>query len=185
MSIVCLYPLKANIVLPTNAELAILRVLWKKGPSTVRSFNVFIELEAAGAFGNRLSEPVSVLLTYGFLFVWAVLAIIWVFPSPSLSEGMSDWIRVLFMTFVPYVWLVDFLGCAFKSVYGRELLPWSLGLQVRSHSAPDHSGKLSVLTFPYRGRKRPLRHGIYDHELATKTIASWIDGRFQLSPVLS
>ena len=140
---------------------------------------------AAGAIGNRLSEPVSVLLTYAFLLVWAVLAIIWVFPSPSVSEGFFDWIRVLFITFVPYVWLVDFLGCAFKSVYGRELLPWSLGLQIRSHSAPDHSGKLSVLTLPYRGRKRPLRHAIYDHELATKTIASWIDGGFQLSPVLS
>jgi hypothetical protein len=139
----------------------------------------------AGAIGNRMSEPVSRLLTYAFLLALALLAVIWLFPSPSISEGMFDWIRVLFETVVPFVWLVDFLGCAFKSVYGRELLPWSLGLQIRSHSAPDHSGKLSVLTLPYRGRTRPLRHGLYDHELTTKCIASWIDGGFRLSPTLS
>lgn len=46
MSIVYLYPLKANIVLPTNAELAILRVLWKKGPSIVRSVNVFYRIRS-------------------------------------------------------------------------------------------------------------------------------------------
>jgi hypothetical protein len=36
---------------------------------------------AAGAIGNRLCEPVSLLLTYAFPLVWAVLAIIWVFQA--------------------------------------------------------------------------------------------------------
>ena len=40
---------KANLPLPTDAELEILRVLWKRGPSTVRE--VFEELKEAKPVG--------------------------------------------------------------------------------------------------------------------------------------
>jgi hypothetical protein len=65
---------------------------------------------------------------------------------------------------------------------GRELALWFHGLQIRSHSSPDHGHHLSVFTVPYRGRGGLLRHGLYDHALVPTLILAWIKNDFDLSP---
>jgi len=84
---------------------------------------------------------------------------------------------------IPLAWLINVVAGCFKSVYGREMVAWSIGMQIRSHSSPDHAGRLSIITVPYGGKGGLIRHSMYDHDAATEAIRRWIAQDFMLWPV--
>jgi hypothetical protein len=107
----------------------------------------------------------------------------WLWNEPFFESAFAHRLYRVALAALCSVWLVElFAGCC-KAVYGREMVLWSLGLQVRSHSSPDHAGRLSIITLPYIGRRGLLRHAMYDHESTASAIRLWVQQGFMLWPV--
>ena len=135
----------------------------------------------AAAIANRLCQPVIVLAVFAF-WLSVFLVLILRLSHGTLFQIDSRTIHLRLVQTLPLAWLLDVITGVLMSTSGRELALWFHGLQIRSHSSPDHARYLSVFTLPYRGRRGLMRHALYDHDLATPLIALWIKNDFALCP---
>lgn len=132
----------------------------------------------AGAIGNRLATfgfhiIIFVLTLVSFLFVPLGVLNVWDRLRDVLPN--INWYAVCWVGIPGSSLFLLLLSQLFKSGYGRELMLKSQLCQVKSHSAPDHSGNVTVITLaPSRYEGMGLRHSIYEHEDMAKTISEWI-----------
>jgi hypothetical protein len=131
----------------------------------------------AGAIGNRLTEPLTKVVILVILISLLTLAAS-LTGVVLISDEHAQQLHGLTLGVIPFLWIIDVVAGCCKAVYGREMVAWSLGLAVRSHSSPDHSGNLSIATVPYKGSRGFFRHAIYDHEATVETIKIWITDGF-------
>ena len=135
----------------------------------------------AAAIATRLSQPFPFLAMLALYTALFALVLIYA-GGVNLTHVDADLVRLTVLRWLPAVWLLDVVTGLLMATSGRELALWFHGLQIRSHSSPDHGHHLSVFTLPYRGRRGLLRHGLYDHSLAPSLILAWMRNDFELSP---
>ena len=78
----------------------------------------------------------------------------------------------------PAVLLLLLLISLAKGVFGRELAIGSFRAEIPAHSVPDTRAHCEVVTLPHHaGKRRFLRHSLYDNRLAVPVIARWLASR--------
>lgn len=146
----------------------------------------------AGALGNRISSlgvnlSVNVMrfLAWAAFLIFAFVVGLFVFLGPAAAEKyVGNWLgHPLFaypiLAVCGMVFLLPFVACLCKSVYGRELAIGGYFCDIKSGSSPDTAIGITMVTMP--PQKSGMRHGLYRHERVPPAIADFIAGRVAAS----
>lgn len=139
----------------------------------------------AGALGNRISS-VGVNLSVNFLrfLAWGMVPIallvlsLFYFLGPTAADKYVGSYLAHPMLAYPVlaacgmVFLLPFVACLCKSVYGRELAIGGYFCDIKSGSSPDSARGVTMVTLP--PQQTGMRHGLYNHDRVPFTIADFI-----------
>jgi hypothetical protein len=140
----------------------------------------------AGSIGTRLSSlgvdtSLRVLRGIGWLAGLCFLALVCLSYFEGIDAAGARVSAAITYPLVLYPALVAFgmfcllplVACLCKSVYGRELAIGGYFCEIKSGSSPDAVSEVEMITLPPT-EGTGLRHGLYRHELAPRTIADFV-----------
>jgi Lipase (class 3) len=137
---------------------------------------------AAGSIGTKLlstglkiSVRIAQLLCCTFILVLMAEyfeQIMWTTTGPTQALLLREHLANITYLVAILFCLIPIASCLFKSVYGRELILGGYFCDIKSSSAPDSAGGITIITLPPTGAG--MRHGIYRHKMIASTIAKFI-----------
>ena len=115
------------------------------------------------------------------MLIFALVLGLFFFLGPAVADKyVGNWLgHPLFaypiLAVCGMVFLLPFVACLCKSVYGRELAIGGYFCDIKSGSSPDSASGITMVTMP--PQKSGMRHGLYRHERVPPAIADFIAGR--------